>query len=72
MAVYVPLTSSLSLRRNLGTDPNGKIKTATVSLSRVSPSIDADDLMDVAEALDACLAGSSIAYERKSTDALEM
>lgn len=72
MAVYLPLSSTLSTRRHLGTDPvSGKILTATVTLSRIAPSSDADSLFSVAEKLDACLNGTNIAYERKTIDSLE-
>lgn len=71
MAEYQPISSSLSLRRNLGTDDNGKMITATVSISRVSPSVDADSLYGVANSLSGLLMGSNMGFEKKSVDALE-
>lgn len=72
MAEYLPISSTMSLRRNMGTDGNGKIITATVTVSRIAPSVDADSLYGVAEALSDCLQGTSIGYEKKSIDSLEM
>ncbi|MGI6252141.1 MAG: DUF1659 domain-containing protein [Aminivibrio sp.] len=71
MAEYQAISSSLSLRRNLGTDDNGKMITATVSISRVSPSVDADSLYGVANSLSGLLMGSNMGFEKKSVDALE-
>jgi len=71
MAVYVPLKSTVALRLNTGVDGNGKMVVRSVSISRVSPTVDADSMMSVTDALGDLLAYPVFAVEKVSNESLE-
>jgi hypothetical protein len=71
MAEYLPIKSSVVFRLNGGVDDNGKMVVRSVSMSRISPSVDADSLMSATDALGGLLALPVFGVEKVSTDSLE-
>lgn len=71
MASYSNLKSALSLRLNLGSGPDGKSRTRTVTISRVKAGIIADKAKAVADALALLLAYPVIETLKTDTDLVE-
>ena len=71
MASYSNLKCALSLRLNLGTGPDGKPRTRTVTLSRVKAGIIADKVKAVSDALAPLLAYPVLEVLKTDTDLVE-
>ena len=71
MASYSNLKSALSLRLNLGSGPDGKARTRTVTLSRVKAGIIADKAKAVTDAMTTLLAYPVIETLKTDTDLVE-
>ena len=71
MATYNNLKSALSLRLNLGSGPDGKPITRSVTLSRVKSSSIADKIKAVSDALEPLLAYPVIETLKTDTDLVE-
>ena len=72
MALFSPIRSSVVIRLNMGANAEGMIVVRPVTVSRVDPTIDADSLKSVTDALGELLAFPVFAVERVSTDSVEM
>ena len=71
MATYSNLKSALSLRLNLGSGPDGKPRTRTVTLSRVKAGIIADKAKAVTDALTPLLAYPVLEVLKTDTDSVD-
>ena len=71
MATYSNLKSALSLRLNLGSGPDGKSRTRTVTISRVKAGIIADKAKAVADALALLLAHPGLDVLKTDTDSVD-
>ena len=71
MAIYSNLKSALSLRLNLGSGPDGKSRTRTITLSRVKAGIIADKAKAVTDALTALLAYPVMEVTKTDTDSVD-
>ena len=71
MATYNTVKSALSLRLNLGSDPDGKAITRSVTLSRVKASSIADKVKAVSDALTPLLAYPVLEVLKTDTDSVD-
>ena len=70
MASYSNLKSALSLRLNLGSGPDGKTRTRTITLSRVKAGIIADKAKAVTDALTPLLAYPVLEVTKTDADSV--
>ena len=71
MATYSTVKSALSLRLDLGSGPDGKSRTRTVTLSRVKASSIADKVKAVSDALTPLLAYPVLEVLKTDTDSVD-
>lgn len=71
MATYNTVKSALSLRLNLGSGPDGKAITRSVTLSRVKASSIADKVKAVSDALTPLLAYPVLEVLKTDTDSVD-